>query len=82
MMRSWVLWASTIVMLLISSVFLVWAVQTAWLSGFPDRDKNQHETWMMLQLAGALAFVVMPLLLWGWRWRRNSKRAIRPNLDC
>jgi hypothetical protein len=71
----WAFWTLTIVLLLIAGVFLMWAIQTAWLGGsFPDRDKAQHATWAALQLGGALLFAVTPLVLWMIRrWRRSHE---------
>lgn len=54
-------------------VFLRWAIQTAWLGSFPDRDKAKYSMWAALQLGAALVFAVIPLVLWVRRWRRDER---------
>ena len=70
-MQKWVLWVLTIALLLIAGVFLMWAIQTAWLGSFPDRNKAKYSRWAALQLGAAVAFAVIPLVLWIRRWRQQ-----------
>lgn len=71
-MRQWMLWVLTIALLLVAGVFLIWAVQTAWLGSFPDRDKAKYSTWAALQLGGAVVFALIPVVLWVRHWRREK----------
>ena len=71
-MRKWVLWVLTIALLLIAGVCLMWAIQTAWLGSFPDRDKAKYSLWAAMQLGAAVVFAVIPLALWIRRWRSEE----------
>jgi hypothetical protein len=74
-MKIWVRWLLTVFLLAISCVFLMWAVQTAWLGSFPDRDKSKYATWAALQLGGAIVFALIPVGIWISHWRKvRSKR--------
>lgn len=72
-MRQWVLWTLTIVLLLASIFFLMWAVQTAWLGSFPGKDKHKYATWAALELGGAVLCLIVTIVLWVKRWRSKKK---------
>jgi len=73
-MRKWMFWVLTILLLIIAAVFLMWAIQTAWLGSFPDRDKAKYSMWAALQLGAAVVFAVSPLVLWIWMRRRLGSK--------
>ena len=70
-MHKWLLWSLTIVLLVVAAIFLIWAIQTAWLGSFPERDKAKYSMWAAWQLGCALVSALMPVGLWVWYWKRN-----------
>jgi hypothetical protein len=72
-MKGWMLWALTILLLLIALVLFMWAVQTAWLGSFPGKDKSKYAVWAALELGGALAFAIAPVVLWVRNRRRERQ---------
>jgi hypothetical protein len=73
-MKKWMLWVVTILLLLVAVVFLMWAVQTAWLGSFPGKDKSRYSMWAALQLGGAVVSVIAPIVLWVRHWRKDETR--------
>jgi methionine sulfoxide reductase heme-binding subunit len=70
-MRKWMLWVLTVVMLIAAYVFLMWAIQTAWLGSFPNKDKEKYAVWAAWQLAGAVVSLLIPAVLWFVHRRKN-----------
>lgn len=75
-MKKWMLWVLTILFLLIAVVLFMWSIQTAWLGSFPGKDKSKYALWAALEIAGAFAFAIAPIVL----WVRYRKRSARPPL--
>ena len=73
-MPKWLLWILTVVLLLIAGVFFMWAIQTAWLGSFPNKDKAKYSTWATLQLGGAVVFALIPVVLWVRRWWKEESK--------
>lgn len=71
-MKKWMLWVLTIALLLVAMVFLMWAIQTAWLGSFPGKDKSKYSMWAALQLGGAVVAAVAPIVLWVRHWRKRE----------
>jgi hypothetical protein len=69
-MKTWLRWLLTIFLLAIFCVFLMWAVQTAWLGSFPDRDKSKYAIWAVCQLGGAIVSIVILAWIWISHWRK------------
>jgi H+/Cl- antiporter ClcA len=45
-------------------IFLIWAIQTAWLGSFPGRDTDVYRFWFYVQLAVSAGSVVMAIVVW------------------
>lgn len=71
-MKKWMLWVLTIALLLVAAVFLMWAMQTAWLGSFPGKDKAKYSMWAALQLGGAVVAAVVPIVLWVRYWQKRD----------
>jgi uncharacterized membrane protein (DUF485 family) len=69
-MNTWLRWLLTVFLLAVCCIFLMWAVQTAWLGSFPDRDKSKYGTWAALQLGGAIVSALILAGIWISRWRK------------
>ncbi|WP_139225756.1 hypothetical protein [Paracidovorax konjaci] len=68
-MKFWKLLLLTFILCLISGIFLMWSLQTAWLGSFPGKDKNLYLTWTILQLGAALVAIAANITLWVKYWR-------------
>ena len=73
-MRKLMLWVLTVLMLIAAYVFLTWAMQTAWLGSFPNKDKEKYAVWAAWQLAGAVVSLLIPAVLWFMYWRKKRSR--------
>jgi hypothetical protein len=71
-MRKWMLWVMTIALLLAAILFLMWAVQTAWLGSFPGKDKQRYAMWAALELAAAAMCLLTVIALWLRQWMRKK----------
>lgn len=70
--KKWMLWVSTIALILLAVYFFVWAIQTAWLGSFPGRDKSKYTVWFILQLCGAVISLLIAVFLWVGYWKSED----------
>jgi biotin transporter BioY len=72
-MRKWILWITTIALVLVAGYFLIWAIQTAWLGSFPGKDKSKFTIWFILQICVMVVSLLIPVILWIKYWKNKNK---------
>ena len=71
-MKKWMTWMLTVLLLLAAALFLMWAIQTAWLGSFPGRDISKYTMWAALQLGMAVLYAVALIALQVQHWRESK----------
>ena len=69
-------YGSAVLSLVAAFIFFSWAIQTAWLGSFPDRDIQLYSRWAAMQLGGCVLFLVVALIafVFGRRvWKSTPK---------
>ena len=66
-----VLWFLTAGCLLASVFFIFWGLQTAWIGSLPNQKSSDYEALTMVQFGLALVFLLVPVGLWVWHWKKK-----------
>jgi len=77
-------YGSAVLSLIAAFIFLSWAIQTAWLGSFPDRDVQLYSRWAAIQLGGCVFSLVVALIafVFGRRVSKSTPKTLSHDVDA